>query len=60
VVIDAREAQILERRAAQHGEDVVGGGGGIDRALVHPVEQLAELGNRHKWSVFVDFTGTRP
>jgi hypothetical protein len=55
MMIDAREAQILEGRGLERGENSVGRNSGIEGAIAHAIEQLAKLGSSHKWLVFVDF-----
>jgi hypothetical protein len=48
MVIDACEAQILERGGAHRGDDLLGRGVGIERAGAHAIEQVSNLGNGHK------------
>ena len=45
--IDARKAEVLERRRAERAEDARGRGGRIDRAGAYVIEQLLQLRNGH-------------
>jgi hypothetical protein len=48
VMIDAGKAEVLDRRGPQRGEDLLGRGLRIERAVAHAIEQVSDFGNGHK------------